>query len=181
MRKKCSKHVLNSWAVWTCRGSRMLNRPANWRASSNEPLPFWRGTTTATSNADHTPGLDSANDSANSHACHSSRSNPATAASSTASCPWALTRFPWGRFNTCGRCEPVLTTLFKLIEFRDLPDDWQSGDVSKHKLQAGGYLGDDGRRCVVHVTGQLVTHCDQCREAIVALSCGKDRHRNPFA
>src|ERR1051325_1593398 len=90
------------------------NKPASSRASSTDPLPFCRPTTRPTSKAAHFPSFRSARAFSSTNACHGSSTNPANAASSTASTPLRLP--PSGSQQILGCCSPLITLRRYLVD-----------------------------------------------------------------
>src|SRR5690606_26470498 len=86
------------------------------RASSSAPLPFWRLTITATSNADHCPSARSPSEAIRMSCCHGSNISPADAASSTASCPADDAYSGW--LATRGLRAPCSTLVGEVIDSR---------------------------------------------------------------
>src|SRR5690606_22186635 len=114
IRRNASLAVLNSCAL--CRISRVSgsqNRPCSSRASRIDPFPFWRGTTSPTSNDAHRPLGRGRSVPSRTWACQGSRTSPARAARTTAASPRPfLTR---GTLRYLGSRVPSSPSLSKLI------------------------------------------------------------------
>src|SRR5690606_27785716 len=87
MRRNPSRLVLNSCEVHKINFSPNRNREPSVRASKIAPLPFWRGSITATSGADQRPSGSWPRPSITARRCASSSTSPAEAARSTTSSP----------------------------------------------------------------------------------------------